>query len=90
MVGKGAMVPQAPSERTGASLLAASVLVLLIFGFVALLSFGRGVLALQLMPGVSVYVAIMVALTLVIWGLSWAYMRRTNQVERRGGGRDLP
>ncbi len=58
----------------------------MIFAFVGLLSFGRGLLAVQVMPGVSVYVAVMVALTLAVWALSWAYMRRVGWLERRIAG----
>ena len=86
-LGTGAPPAKAPAPaQAGASLWAALILVALIFGFVGLLSFGRGLLAVQVGPGVSVYVCVMVALTLGVWVLSWAYMRRVAWLDRRDEG----
>ena len=67
---------------SGASIWAASILMALVFGFTALLSFFRGFLAMRIVPGLSVYVMVMVFLTLAIWTLSWIYMRRLRRVEQ--------
>ncbi len=65
-----------------ASLQSACLLLALVFGFVGLLSFGRRLLAVQIVPGLSVYVGVMIALTLAIWTLSWIYMRRLRLLEQ--------
>ena len=79
--------PTEPATNADTSLWMASTLMALVFGFVALLSFGRGFLADQMVPGLSVYVSAMIALTLAIWALSWIYMRRLRWLEHARGRR---
>ena len=86
MAGVDGAAPGSPGSRTAASLVAACVLVSLIFGFAGLLSFARDSLAAQVAPNVSVYLVVMVGLTLAVWLLSWAYVTRAGAAERRRHG----
>ncbi len=70
-----------------ASVWSALILLAFVFGFVGLLSFGRRLLAVQIVPGLSIYVSVMIVLTLAIWTLSWVYMRRLRRLEQGGRGR---
>ena len=82
----GVVGPVNQGGRPIASLVAAGFLVLLIIGFVGLLAFGRGLLAVQIAPNVSTYLVVLVGLTLVIWLLSLAYVTRIGALERRRDG----
>ncbi len=76
-----------PAADISASFWSASILLAFVFGFVGLLSFARQLLAVQIVSGLSIYVSVMVGLTLAIWTLSWIYMRRLRRLEQDGRGR---
>jgi uncharacterized membrane protein (DUF485 family) len=54
--------------------------VLLYFGFIALVAFGRSVLALQVMPGLSLGILLGALVIVASWILTWVYVRWANTV----------
>ncbi len=54
--------------------------VLLYFGFIALVAFGRSFLALQLGPGLSLGILLGALVIVASWILTWVYVRWANTV----------
>jgi uncharacterized membrane protein (DUF485 family) len=57
-----------------------SCMVLIYFGFIALVAFGRPVLAIQVMPGLSLGILIGALVIVASWVLTWVYVRWANSV----------
>jgi uncharacterized membrane protein (DUF485 family) len=55
-------------------------MVLLYFGFIALVAFGRTVLAIQVMPGLSLGILLGALVIVASWVLTWVYVRWANSV----------
>ncbi len=85
MAGRGEE-PSNQGGRNAVSLTAAGLLVLMIFVFVGLLAFARPLLADQVASNVSVYLVVLIGMTVAVWLLSWAYVSRIGAIERRDGG----
>jgi uncharacterized membrane protein (DUF485 family) len=54
--------------------------VLLYFGFIALVAFGRQLLAVQVMPGLSLGILLGALVIVASWLLTWVYVRWANNV----------
>jgi uncharacterized membrane protein (DUF485 family) len=54
--------------------------ILLYFGFIALVAFGRSILAVQLMPGLSLGILLGALVIVASWILTWIYVRWANTV----------
>src|SRR4051812_48810352 len=54
--------------------------VVLYFGFIALVAFGRRLLAVQLIPGLSVGILLGALVIVTSWILTWVYVRWANTV----------
>ena len=57
-----------------------SAMVLMYFGFIALVAFGRPVLAIQLTSGLSVGILLGALVIVASWILTWVYVRWANSV----------
>ena len=55
-------------------------MVLLYFGFIALVAFGRPLLAIQLVPGLSLGIVLGAFVIVASWVLTWTYVRWANNV----------
>jgi uncharacterized membrane protein (DUF485 family) len=55
-------------------------MVLIYFGFIALVAFGRPVLAIQVMPGLSLGILLGALVIVASWVLTWVYVRWANSV----------
>ena len=53
---------------------------LLYFGFIALVGFGRPLLAIQVMPGLSLGILLGALVIVASWVLTWVYVRWANTV----------
>jgi uncharacterized membrane protein (DUF485 family) len=54
--------------------------VLLYFGFIALVAFGRSLLAHQIVPGLSLGILLGALVIVASWILTWGYVRWANTV----------
>lgn len=54
--------------------------VLLYFGFIALVAFGRPFLAIQVVPGLSLGILFGALVIVTSWFLTWVYVRWANSV----------
>ena len=57
-----------------------SGMVLIYFGFIALVAFGRALLAIQVMPGLSLGILLGALVIVASWVLTWVYVRWANSV----------
>jgi uncharacterized membrane protein (DUF485 family) len=57
-----------------------SGMVLMYFGFIALVAFGRPVLAIQVTPGLSLGILLGALVIVASWVLTWVYVRWANTV----------
>jgi uncharacterized membrane protein (DUF485 family) len=64
--------------RIAVTLTAATVL--LYFGFIALVAFGRHLLGIQLIPGLSLGILLGALVIVSSWVLTWVYVRWANAV----------
>lgn len=55
-------------------------MIVLYFGFIALVAFGRALLAVQLVPGLSLGIVLGAFVIVASWILTWVYVRWANQV----------
>jgi uncharacterized membrane protein (DUF485 family) len=55
-------------------------MILLYFGFIALVAFGRPLLAIQLVPGLSLGILLGAVVIVVSWLLTWVYVHWANSV----------
>jgi uncharacterized membrane protein (DUF485 family) len=53
-------------------------MILLYFGFIALVAFGRPILATQIIPGLSLGILLGALVIVVSWILTWIYVRWAN------------
>ncbi|MCP2091948.1 UNVERIFIED_ORG: uncharacterized membrane protein (DUF485 family) [Paraburkholderia sediminicola] len=68
------------------SLLCAGTLLLALLSFSVALRFEQPLLSLFVAPNLSVYLALMLALTLLFWGLTWLYVILIDRLDRRSQG----
>jgi uncharacterized membrane protein (DUF485 family) len=54
--------------------------VLLYFGFIALVAFGRPLLGVQLIPGLSLGILLGATVIVASWVLTWVYVRWANTI----------
>jgi uncharacterized membrane protein (DUF485 family) len=54
--------------------------ILLYFGFIVLVAFGRPLLAVQLIPGLSLGILLGALVIVLSWVLTWVYVRWANTV----------
>ena len=54
--------------------------ILIYFGFIALVAFGRQLLALQVWPGLSLGILLGALVIVASWILTWVYVRWANNV----------
>ncbi len=54
-------------------------MVLLYFGFIALVAFGRGILATEVVPGLSLGILLGALVILTSWLLTWVYVWWANR-----------
>lgn len=54
--------------------------ILLYFGFIALVAFGRSLLAVQVIPGLSLGILLGALVIVASWVLTWIYVRWANAV----------
>jgi uncharacterized membrane protein (DUF485 family) len=57
-----------------------SGMVLIYFGFIALVAFGRKILAIQLTPGLTLGILLGALVIVASWVLTWVYVRWANTV----------
>ncbi len=69
---------QLDAARWRVALLLTGAMVLLYFGFIALVAFGRAVLAVQVVPGLSLGILFGALVIVVSWVLTWVYVRWAN------------
>jgi uncharacterized membrane protein (DUF485 family) len=55
-------------------------MVLLYFGFISLVAFGRSLLAIQVIPGLSLGILLGALVIVASWVLTWVYVRWANNV----------
>ena len=65
--------------RTRIALLLTAAVVGVYFGFIASVAWARGFLGVQLMPGLSVGIALGAAVIVASWLLTWVYVRWANR-----------
>lgn len=56
-----------------------AAMILLYFGFIALIAFAKPLLARQLVPGLTLGILLGVLVIIVSWLLTWYYMRWTSK-----------
>lgn len=74
-------------SATRAPIVFAACLVLLLALFLGLIGYGRAWLAEPLRPGMSVYLLLMIGLTVGIWVLTLLYILLTGRDTKRAGRR---
>jgi uncharacterized membrane protein (DUF485 family) len=57
-----------------------SGMVMLYFGFIALVAFGRSLMATQVIPGLSLGILLGALVIVASWVLTWVYVRWANNV----------
>ena len=57
-----------------------SGMILTYFGFIAMVAFGRSLLAIQVMPGLSLGILLGALVIVASWLLTWVYVRWANSV----------
>lgn len=72
------------SKKQSVSLIFAAILGVLLVLFEIALVFARRSLSLLLPGPTSIYIAVMVFLTVAAWLLTWIYVVRINRIERDG------
>jgi uncharacterized membrane protein (DUF485 family) len=53
-------------------------MILLYFGFIALVAFGQAILAIQMIPGLSLGILLGALVIVASWILTWVYVRWAN------------
>ncbi len=66
------------AARWRVALLLTGAMVLLYFGFIALVAFGRAILAVQVVPGLSLGILLGALVIVISWVLTWVYVRWAN------------
>ena len=68
------------SARWRMALTLTGAMVFLYFGFISLVAFGRTLLAIQVIPGLSLGILLGALVIVVSWILTWIYVRWANNV----------
>lgn len=63
------------SARWRVALMLTAAMVLLYFGFILLVAYGRGLLAIQVVPGLTLGILLGAVVIVVSWVLTWVYVR---------------
>lgn len=71
---------QLDQARWRIALALTSAMVLVYFGFIALVAFGRSVLAIQVTRGLSLGILLGALVIVASWVLTWVYVRWANRV----------
>jgi uncharacterized membrane protein (DUF485 family) len=66
------------AARWRMALLLTAGVVLLYFGFIALVAYGRHILAIQILPGLSLGILLGALVIVGSWLLTWVYVRWAN------------
>ena len=66
------------AARTRIAGLLTAAMMLVYFGFILLVAYGKHLLAAELVPGLSLGIALGAAVIVAAWGLTWIYVRWTN------------
>ena len=80
MIGVDSRLRDLDRARWRMALTLTGATVLLYFGFIALVAFGRSFLALQMVPGVSLGILLGALVIVASWVLTWVYVRWANTV----------
>ncbi|HEV8178280.1 MAG TPA: DUF485 domain-containing protein [Gemmatimonadales bacterium] len=80
MTGADSRLSDLDRARRRMALTLTGATVLLYFGFIALVAFGRSVLAIQLIPGLSLGILLGALVIVASWVLTWIYVRWANAV----------
>ncbi len=75
---RAATIRRLDGARWRVALLLTGAMVLLYFGFITLVAFGRPILAVQLVPGLSLGILLGALVIVVSWLLTWVYVRWAN------------
>ena len=80
MTSAGARLRKLDQARWRVALTLTGVMILLYFGFIALVAFGRPLLAIQVVPGLSLGILLGALVIVASWILTWVYVRWANTV----------
>jgi uncharacterized membrane protein (DUF485 family) len=80
MTGNDSRLADLDRARWRIALTLTGATILLYFGFIALVAFGRPLLAVQLIPGLSLGILLGALVIVLSWGLTWVYVRWANTV----------
>ena len=80
MTSAGARLRKLDQARWRVALTLTGVMILLYFGFIALVAFGRPLLAIQVVPGLSLGILLGALVIVASWLLTWVYVRWANDV----------
>jgi uncharacterized membrane protein (DUF485 family) len=64
--------------RTRVAVVLTAVMVGTYFGFILLVAYGKSLLAVELVPGLSLGIVLGAAVIVVAWMLTWTYVRWAN------------
>jgi uncharacterized membrane protein (DUF485 family) len=67
-------------QRWRVALSLTGTMVLLYFGFISLIAFGRPLLAIEVVPGLSLGILLGALVIVASWLLTWVYVRWANNV----------
>ncbi len=80
MTGVDSRLHELDRARWRVALTLTGAMVLLYFGFIALVAFGRPLLAHQVVPGLSLGILLGAVVIVASWLLTWVYVRWANTV----------
>lgn len=80
MTGPDSRLRELDQARWRMALSLTGAMILLYFGFIALVAFGRTLLAIQLVPGLSLGILLGALVIVASWVLTWIYVRWANNV----------
>ncbi len=80
MIGADSRLRDLDRARWRMALTLTGATVLLYFGFIALVAFGRSLLAVQVIPGLSLGILLGALVIVASWVLTWIYVRWANAV----------
>lgn len=75
---RDATIRRLDAARWRVALLLTGAMVLLYFGFITLVAFGRPILAVQVVPGLSLGILLGALVIVASWGLTWVYVHWAN------------
>ncbi|MGH7528502.1 MAG: DUF485 domain-containing protein [Gemmatimonadales bacterium] len=78
MTDRGSRLRDLAAARWRMALGLTAAMVVLYFGFILLVAYGRAVLAIQLMPGLSLGILLGALVIVASWLLTWVYVRWAN------------